>query len=119
MPKLDDYLRIGVDSLKVEGRGKSPYYLATTARAYRRAIDDYYEDPESWDYRPYMRELEMTGNRGYTLAFHEGRVTNYAHNYENTNSVAAWELGTYSSPRLDDIITHILSQHLSGFFTRH
>ncbi len=93
MPKLNDYLRIGVDSLKVEGRGKSPYYLATTARAYRRAIDAYYEDPDSWDHRPYMRELEMTGNRGYTLAFHEGRVTNYGHNYENTNSIAAWEFG--------------------------
>ncbi|MDC1312253.1 U32 family peptidase C-terminal domain-containing protein [Burkholderiales bacterium] len=93
MPKLNDYLRIGVDSLKVEGRGKSPYYIATTARAYRRAIDAYYEDPESWDHRPYMRELEMTGNRGYTLAFHEGRVTNYGHNYENTNSIAAWEFG--------------------------
>ena len=93
MPKLDDYLRIGVDSLKVEGRGKSPYYLATTARAYRRAIDAYYEDPETWDHRPYMRELEMTGNRGYTLAFHDGRVTNYGHNYESTNSIAAWEFG--------------------------
>ncbi|MBA4740886.1 MAG: U32 family peptidase C-terminal domain-containing protein [Burkholderiales bacterium] len=93
MPKLDDYLRIGVDSLKVEGRGKSPYYLATTARAYRRAIDAYYEDPENWDHRSYMRELEMTGNRGYTLAFHDGRVTNYGHNYENTNSIAAWEFG--------------------------
>ncbi len=93
MPKLDDYLRIGVDSLKVEGRGKSPYYLATTARAYRRAIDAYYEDPDEWDHRPYMRELEMTGNRGYTLAFHDGRVTNYGHNYENTNSIAAWEFG--------------------------
>ncbi len=93
MPKLDEYLKLGVDSLKVEGRGKSSYYIATAARAYRRAIDDYYDNPEKWDHRPYMRELEMTGNRGYTLAFHDGRVTNYAHNYENTNSVAAWEFG--------------------------
>jgi len=115
MPKLDDYLRIGVDSLKVEGRGKSPYYLATTARAYRRAIDDYYEDPESWDYRPYMRELEMTGNRGYTLAFHEGRVTNYAHNYENTNSVAAWEFGGIVRSVTDDsLIMEVKNKLRSG-----
>ncbi len=91
MPKLDEYLRIGVDSLKVEGRGKSEYYAAIVARAYRMAIDDYYEDPENWNPLPYMRELESVGNRGYTLAFHEGRLTNHAHNYEHTAAMAQWE----------------------------
>lgn len=38
-----------------------------------------------------MRELEAVGNRGYTLAFHEGRLTNYAHDYEHTASLAQWE----------------------------
>jgi putative protease len=91
MPKLDEYLKIGVDSLKVEGRGKSEYYAAIVARAYRMAIDDYYADPENWDPKPYMRELEAVGNRGYTLAFHEGRLTNYAHDYEHTQALAQWE----------------------------
>ncbi|WP_298853550.1 U32 family peptidase [uncultured Ruegeria sp.] len=91
MPKLDEYLKIGVDSLKVEGRGKSEYYAAIVARAYRMAIDDYNADPENWDPKPYMRELETVGNRGYTLAFHEGRLTNYAHDYEHTASIAQWE----------------------------
>ncbi|CUH65693.1 putative protease YhbU precursor [Thalassovita autumnalis] len=91
MPKLDDYLKIGVDCLKVEGRGKSEYYCAIVARAYRMAIDAYYEDPENWDPKPYMAELETVGNRGYTLAFHEGRLTNHAHNYEHTAAIAQWE----------------------------
>ncbi len=91
MPKLDEYLKIGVDSLKVEGRGKSEYYAAIVARAYRMAIDDYHANPENWDPKPYMRELETVGNRGYTLAFHEGRLTNYAHDYEHTASIAQWE----------------------------
>ena len=91
MPKLDEYLALGVDSLKVEGRGKSEYYAAIVARAYRMAIDDYYEDPEGWNPLPYMRELESVGNRGYTLAFHEGRLTNHAHNYEHTAAMAQWE----------------------------
>lgn len=91
MPKLDEYLSIGVDSLKVEGRGKSEYYAAIIARAYRMAIDDYYADPENWDPKPYMRELEAVGNRGYTLAFHDGRLTNYAHGFEHTASLAQWE----------------------------
>jgi len=91
MPKLDEYLALGVDSLKVEGRGKSEYYAAIVARAYRMAIDDYYADPENWNPLPYMRELESVGNRGYTLAFHEGRLTNYAHDYEHTAAMAQWE----------------------------
>ncbi len=93
MPKLDDYLRIGVDSLKVEGRGKSEYYCAIVARAYRMAIDDYYADPDGWSAKPYMAELESVGNRGYTLAFHDGRLSNYAHDYENTAAIASWEYG--------------------------
>ncbi|MAU40758.1 MAG: peptidase U32 [Kordiimonas sp.] len=91
MPKLDELLGIGVDSLKVEGRNKSAYYVALVARAYRKAIDDWYEDPDNWSADKYMQELQTVPNRGYTLAFHEGRLTNYAHNYENTATLADWE----------------------------
>jgi putative protease len=38
-----------------------------------------------------MRELNTVANRGYTLAFHEGRLTNYAHDYEQTESLAQYE----------------------------
>ncbi len=102
MPKLDQYLKIGIDSLKVEGRGKSEYYAAIVARAYRMAIDDYHADPENWDPKPYMRELETVGNRGYTLAFHEGRLTNYAHDYEHTASIAQWEYAGIVTDVTDD-----------------
>ncbi len=102
MPKLDEYLRIGVDSLKVEGRGKSEYYAAIVARAYRMAIDDYYADPEGWNPLPYMRELESVGNRGYTLAFHDGRLTNYAHDYEHTAAMAQWEYAGVVSEVTED-----------------
>lgn len=91
MPKLNEYLEIGVDSLKIEGRNKSQYYVAMVARAYRMAIDDWQRDPNHWDPKKYMTELNTVPNRGYTFAFHEGRVTNYAHNYENTQTLAEWE----------------------------
>jgi putative protease len=93
MPKLDDYLSIGVDSLKVEGRNKSLFYVAVVARAYRMAIDSYYADPDNWDPKAYMDELRTVPNRGYTLAFHEGRLTNLSHGYENTGSLSAYEFG--------------------------
>ncbi len=102
MPKLDEYLALGVDSLKVEGRGKSEYYAAIVARAYRMAIDDYYADPENWNPLPYMRELESVGNRGYTLAFHDGRLTNYAHDYEHTAAMAQWEYAGVVSEVTED-----------------
>ncbi|MEH6632483.1 MAG: U32 family peptidase [Halopseudomonas aestusnigri] len=95
MPKLDDYLRIGVDSLKVEGRNKSAYYAAITARAYRQAIDDWYKDPENWSPEVYMEELSTVPSRGYTFAFHEGRLSNHAHNYEHTKTFADYEYAGY------------------------
>ncbi len=53
-----------IDSLKIEGRTKSDYYVAITTKAYREAIDDYYEgrfEPER-----YQRELHTTKHRGFT-----------------------------------------------------
>ncbi len=56
-----------VDSLKIEGRTKTSYYAAITAKTYRQAIDDYYEGIS----RPelYQAELESMQNRGYTDAY--------------------------------------------------
>jgi len=56
-----------VDSVKIEGRTKTAYYAATTAKAYRMAIDDYYED--KLDSTKYQYELESLQNRGYTDAY--------------------------------------------------
>ncbi|MCW8916100.1 MAG: U32 family peptidase C-terminal domain-containing protein [Magnetovibrio sp.] len=105
MPKLDDYLKLGVDSLKVEGRNKSEYYAAVTARAYRLAIDDWYADPESWTPDPYLREIYTLQNRGYSLGFHDGRLTNIAHNYDRTDTVGGWlYAGVVERWEGDDII---------------
>jgi putative protease len=70
---------IGIDSLKIEGRTKSPYYVARTTQAYRQAIDDAAAgkplDPEL------LRELEGLANRGYTDGFyqrhHDAEYQNY------------------------------------------
>jgi len=93
MPVLPEYLKLGVDSLKVEGRNKSEYYAAITARAYRLAIDDWYKDPKNWDPEPYLRELYTLQNRGFTMGFHEGRLTGVAHNYDRTKPVGGWQFG--------------------------
>lgn len=56
-----------IDSIKVEGRTKTSYYAATTARAYKMAIDDYYAD--AIDTEKYQYELNSLQNRGYTDAY--------------------------------------------------
>jgi U32 family peptidase len=115
MPKLEDYLRIGVDSLKVEGRGKSPYYVALVARAYRMAIDDWYADPDNWSFEPYMEELAKVPNRGYTYAFHEGRLTNHAHGYDHTGTLADREFaGTILSVEDDAFHIEIKNKLVAG-----
>ncbi|UUC92252.1 MULTISPECIES: tRNA 5-hydroxyuridine modification protein YegQ [Comamonas] len=77
--------RIGVDSLKIEGRTKSLYYVARTAQTYRRAIDDAVAG------RPFnpelITELEGLANRGYTGGLLERRPANDYQNYETGHSV--------------------------------
>ncbi len=90
MPRLNDLLRIGIDSLKVEGRNKTEYYTGIVARAYRQAIDDYYQSPETWDYTKYIDDLNTLQNRGYCLGFHDGKITNISQNYEYTRTLGDW-----------------------------
>ena len=54
MPRLDKILELGLHSLKIEGRNKTEYYAAITARAYRQAIDDYIRNPKEWNSEKYM-----------------------------------------------------------------
>jgi putative protease len=75
---IAELVRIGVDSLKIEGRTKSPYYIARTTQAYRRAIDDAVAG------RPFdtrlLAELENLANRGYTDGFY---VRHHTQDYQN------------------------------------
>ncbi len=115
MPKLDEYLSLGVDSFKIEGRNKSIYYVAIAARAYRMAIDDWYKDPENWSADKYLTELDTLSNRGYTIAFHEGRLKNLSHNYLNTKSTSEWEFAGMISEWYDDfIVVDVKNRLVSG-----
>ncbi len=70
---------IGVDSLKIEGRTKSPYYVARTSQVYRQAIDDACAG-RSLDPR-LLGELEGLANRGYTDGFYQRHHESERQNY--------------------------------------
>lgn len=76
---------MGVDSLKIEGRTKSHYYVARTAQAYRQAIDDAVAG-KPFD-KGLMDVLENLANRGYTEGFYRRHVHDEYQNYETGNSV--------------------------------
>jgi len=77
---VEKLTRIGVDSLKIEGRTKSLYYVSRTAQVYRRAIDDAVAG------RPFnpelITELDGLASRGYTTGFLERRPAQSYQNYE-------------------------------------
>ena len=90
MPYLDKILEAGIDLLKIEGRNKTPYYVAQTARAYRHAIDDWFDDPHKWRFEKYQAELDTLQNRGYTTGFFNGVPDSSAQNYETVQSISDW-----------------------------
>lgn len=115
LPKLDEYIKIGLDSFKVEGRNKTEFYAGSVARVYRAAIDDYLENPDEWKADDYMDEINAVANRGYTLAFHEGRLTNLAHDYESTGSTSSYEFaGRVVEWRGDDLIVEAKNRLEAG-----
>ena len=83
---VERLIEIGVDSLKIEGRTKSPYYVARTCQAYRRAIDD---AQAGRGFNPLLiGELEGLANRGYTDGFyqrhHDSDTQNYLRGYSES-----------------------------------
>jgi len=78
--------RMGVHSLKIEGRTKSHFYCARTTQVYRRAIDDAVAGRE-FD-RSLMLDLESLAQRGYTEGFLRRHVHNEYQNYQHGSSVS-------------------------------
>lgn len=81
---VERLVKMGIHSLKIEGRTKSHYYAGRTAQVYRRAIDDA-TGGKSFDMN-LMGELEHLANRGYTEGFYRRHVPSEYQNYENGNS---------------------------------
>ncbi len=95
-------VEIGIDSLKIEGRTKSPYYVARTAQSYRRAIDDAVAgralDPVL------LGQLEGLANRGYTSGFFQRHTPESTQNYlrgysESGRSLYVGDVVAYDAER--------------------
>lgn len=84
LPQLID---AGIDSLKVEGRTKSLYYVSAVAKAYRQAIDEILAGKTD-DLHKYFIELQKVGNRGYTTGFALGDNNGDSYSYDISKGLA-------------------------------
>ncbi len=87
--KIPDLINAGIDSFKVEGRMKTNLYVATTARTYREAIDDYYESPELYESKldHYIEEISKCTMRNFTRGFYYGKPSEEDQIYDNNTYI--------------------------------
>ena len=91
--EIPEIIDMGVDSIKIEGRLKTEYYLASVVNAYRNAIDDYYNNPNNYDYTKYLKELEKTKTRGLTTFFFNDKNNKDIQDYEGHQYNNNYEFG--------------------------
>ena len=120
---LDRVLATGVSGLKIEGRGRSKLYLATTIKTYRQALQRY--NSGQWSIDPsWQEELESYQHRGYTSGFFFGKLDAQAHNLEGQErkryiiagevmrrlDAATYEVKAHNYLRADAILQGISAQ---------
>lgn len=91
--EIPQIIEMGVDSLKIEGRLKTEYYLASVVNVYRNAIDDYMANPEGYDYTKYLKELEKVKTRGLTTFYFNDRNNKDFQEYEGKQYNPDYEFG--------------------------
>ena len=101
IPELID---AGIDSFKIEGRMKTALYVATVARTYRKAIDDYKKDPALYQKNMewYKEEIGKCTYREFTTGFYFGKPTTDSQIYDSNTYVKNYTyLGTVEEVRED------------------
>ncbi len=86
---IPELIAAGIDSFKVEGRMKTALYVATVARTYRKAIDDYLKSPELYRQNMpwYLEQISNCTYRQFTTGFFFGKPSDEAQIYDNNTYV--------------------------------
>lgn len=99
---IPELVKAGIDSFKVEGRMKTVLYVATVARTYRKAIDEFFDSPDIYEANKtfYMEEIKKGVNRQFTTGFFFGKPTHTDQIYDsNTYEKAYTYLGTIAGQK--------------------
>lgn len=104
--ELPEIINMGVDSLKIEGRLKTEYYIASIVSIYRAAIDDYFENPENYNSEKYIKEIEKIKTRGLTTFYFNSRENKDIQEYEGKQYNVDYEFGG-KVVKYDDLMSTI------------
>ena len=91
--ELPEIIDMGIDSLKIEGRLKTEYYVASIVNIYRNAIDDYKKDPEHYDAEKYMKEIEKIKTRELTTFYFNDRNNKDIQDFSGKQYNEGYEFG--------------------------
>lgn len=90
---IDKLIESGLSSLKIEGRVKSEFYVATVIAAYRKAIDSYMENPDGWKFDPtWLEELKKVSHRDYTTGFYFGKPGGTEQHYASSSYIREYDM---------------------------
>ena len=104
---IPEMLDAGIDSFKIEGRMKNALYVATVARTYRKAIDDYQNDPKLYfsNLEWYREEIGKCTTREFTTGFYFGKTGEDAQIYKNSTYIKNYiYLGTVENVGEDGLV---------------
>ena len=90
---IPELIEAGINSLKIEGRMKTAYYVGCIVKAYRQAIDDYFDDPEYYEKRKqyYIDELSKASHRDFTTGFFFGKPGHNDQVYTNNSYIRNYD----------------------------
>ena len=89
---IPEVISTGVSSIKIEGRMKSSYYVATVVKAYREAIDLYYKNPDAYEYnKHWLNDISKVSHRQFTTGFYFGKTTKEDQVYEDSSYIREYE----------------------------
>lgn len=110
---MDDILTCGIDSLKIEGRMKTALYVATVARTYRKAIDDYMESPEKYhaNMEWYKEQISNCTYRQFTTGFFYGKPDETTQIYDSNTYVKEYTYLGYAESVDEKGFAHITQRN--------
>lgn len=114
---MPDLVEAGIDSLKIEGRMKTALYVATVARTYRKAIDDYFESPEKYkeNMEWYKEEISKCTYRQFTTGFYFGKPDETTQIYDSNTYISKYiYLGMVQEIKDELVIIHQKNKFLVG-----
>lgn len=91
--EIPEIIEMGIDSLKIEGRLKTEYYIASVVNVYRNAIDDYMRDPANYDATKYLEEIEKVKTREFTTFYFNDRNNRDVQDYTGRQYNDNYEFG--------------------------